>query len=210
LTKAVRNQVGLGRVLPLGGPEEGIWVTEHAAALFLRRAASSSAVGGGLRLGALRIGLAAATGPVLTAGAPPPPGALPRRPLRVDAAFEASPDRPLPDMADRLRRALSDAAREGIGLDIEAVDLLVTGLLDEGTPAPAPVPAPAPAVAEPTPDGPSVPAAAAVPGVAGLTSRLGGFGFGVQIAVSAGYRPLNVARAVRAATGLPVVVTGIG
>jgi hypothetical protein len=49
-----------------------------------------------------------------------------------------------------------------------------------------------------------------VPGVARLTSRLGGFGSGVQIAVAAGYRPLDVARAVRATVGAPVVVTDIG
>jgi hypothetical protein len=209
LADAVRDQVGLGLVLPLGGAEDGIWITEQAAAIVLRRAASGSAVSVRIRLGALRIGLAATSGPAVPADAPP--GALPRRPLRIDAAFEASPDRPLPDTADRLRHVLWDSAHEGIGLAVTVVDLAVTGLLDDGDTAdPAQALAPAPGLAAPSPGRPSAAAAAAVPGVARVTSRLGGFGSGLQVAVAAGYRPLDVARAVRTAVGTSVVVTDIG
>ncbi|MGC3004257.1 nucleopolyhedrovirus P10 family protein, partial [Streptomyces sp. G35A] len=31
-TRAVREQVGLGRLLPLGGPRDGAWIAERAAA----------------------------------------------------------------------------------------------------------------------------------------------------------------------------------
>ncbi|MGA6226178.1 nucleopolyhedrovirus P10 family protein, partial [Streptomyces umbrinus] len=40
-TQAVRNQLGLGRLLPLGGPHDGAWITEAAATAVLRRAARS-------------------------------------------------------------------------------------------------------------------------------------------------------------------------
>ncbi|TKA09812.1 nucleopolyhedrovirus P10 family protein [Actinacidiphila oryziradicis] len=207
LADAVREQLAPGPVLPLGEADDGTWITEHAAVVVLRRAAHGRAVGGGVRLAALRIGLAAGSGPGVPADAPP--GSLPRRPLRIEAAFEASPERPLPDTADRLRHALWDSAREGIGLAVTVVDLTVTGLLDDGDTA-GPGPAAAPAIESPSPGRPSAPGTVAVPGVARLTSRLGGFGSGVQIAVAAGYRPLDVARAVRATVGAPVVVTDIG
>lgn len=213
LARAVRRQLGLGRVLPLGGPGDTVWVTERAAAGVLRAAAGAVP---GIRLGALRVGTAdggpggadgldgpggSGGGPGDAAGVLPesaPSGALPRRPLRVEADFEATPERPLPDSAERLRDALWRAATEDVGLETEAVDLTVTGLLDEGGAQ----------VALPT--GPVDPpeggrttttagsAAAAVPGVARLTSRLGGqrHPSQVQIAVDSGHRALDVGRAV--------------
>ncbi|MDG4858691.1 nucleopolyhedrovirus P10 family protein, partial [Streptomyces sp. T-3] len=52
--REVRRQLGLGRLLPLGGAADGAWITEHAA-----RAALSAAASGvrGVRLGPLRLGL---------------------------------------------------------------------------------------------------------------------------------------------------------
>ncbi|MDX2850249.1 hypothetical protein [Actinacidiphila glaucinigra] len=218
LARAVRRQLGLGRVLPLGGPGDTVWVTERAAAGVLRAAAGAVP---GIRLGALRIGTADGPGgadgpdgpggsdgsggsggePGDAAGLPAesaPSGALPRRPLRVEAGFEATPERPLPDSAGRLRDALWRAATEDVGLETEAVDLTVTGLLEEGG---ARVALPTEPV-DPPEGGRTTTtagrAAAAVPGVAGLTSRLGGqrHPSQVQIAVDAGHRALDVGRAV--------------
>ncbi|WP_406263702.1 hypothetical protein OH779_12040 [Actinacidiphila glaucinigra] len=218
LARAVRRQLGLGRVLPLGGPGDTVWVTERAAAGVLRAAAGAVP---GIRLGALRIGTADGPGgadgpdgpggsdgsdgsdgePGDAAGLLPesaPSGALPRRPLRVEAGFEATPERPLPDSAGRLRDALWRAAIEDVGLETEAVDLTVTGLLEEGG---ARVALPTEPV-DPPEGGRTTTtagrAAAAVPGVAGLTSRLGGQRHPslVQIAVDAGHRALDVGRAV--------------
>jgi hypothetical protein len=206
LTRTVRRQLGLGRVLPLGGPEDTVWVTESAAAGVLRAAAAEVP---GVRLGTLRIG-AAADGPDATDTADAadplpdsaPSGALPRRPLRVEAGFEATPEHPLPESAGRLRDALWEAATRGVGLDPEAIDLTVTGLLEEAN-----APAARPAEAEDTPIGARTTttaagrAATAVPGVAGLTSRLGGrrHPSQVQIAVDAGHHALAVGRAVATA-----------
>ncbi|TJZ51174.1 hypothetical protein FCH28_22055 [Streptomyces piniterrae] len=128
LAQTVRQQLGIGRVLPLGGPEDGAWITERAAAEVLR-----TAVGGlaGVRLGALRLAVAdpdSAPEPAV----PPPPSALPPGPLRIEADFAAVADRPLPAVAEGLRAALLAAADRELGLVVSTVDLRVSDLLEEG------------------------------------------------------------------------------
>ncbi|MEU6345561.1 nucleopolyhedrovirus P10 family protein [Streptomyces sp. NPDC046977] len=215
LARAVRRQLGLGRVLPLGDAGDTLWVTESAATAVLRPAAARVP---GVRLGRLRIG---AAGPEQAAAPAPesaPPGALARLPLRIEAAFEATPDVPLPYSARRLRDALWEAAEHGVGLEPAAVDLTVTGLLDTDRPQPAGQDAASGAVPLAGPDDTTADdaapgditaraAAAAVPGVARLTARLGGHDHParVQIAVGAGHRARDVARAVAAAV---TAVTG--
>ncbi|MFS4097347.1 nucleopolyhedrovirus P10 family protein, partial [Streptomyces sp. AF1A] len=51
-TQAVRHQLGLGRLLPLGGSRDGAWIAERAATAVLVRAADGVP---GVRLGALRL-----------------------------------------------------------------------------------------------------------------------------------------------------------
>ncbi|MFI6280609.1 nucleopolyhedrovirus P10 family protein [Streptomyces sp. NPDC050988] len=131
-TQAVREQLGLGRLLPLGGPQDGAWITEAAVTAVLRRAARDVP---GVRLTAVRLSLAdpdSAPEPAV----PPPPSALPPGPLRITADFAATPAEPLPATASRLRTALTAAATDRLGLRVTEVDLRVTGLLEEapGTP----------------------------------------------------------------------------
>ncbi|TPQ19578.1 nucleopolyhedrovirus P10 family protein [Streptomyces sporangiiformans] len=223
-TRAVRHQLGLGRLLPLGGPQDGAWLTESAADSFLRRAARDVP---GVRLGALRLGLA---DPEQTqvAAVPPPPSALPPGPLRISGEFEAtlaSAD-PLPSLAAVLRAALAAAATERLGLTVTEVDLRVTGLLEEDETDVRPnglqhpeEPEPGPGT-EPEPDDDEsrvAAAALAVPGVTRLTGALGGLArpvhiteysadaalprrhVRVEIAVRADRRTVDVAREVRAA-----------
>ncbi|MEV7339951.1 nucleopolyhedrovirus P10 family protein [Streptomyces sp. NPDC093544] len=218
--QVVRHQLGLGRLLPLGGPSDGAWITEDAADSLLRRAAAPVR---GVRLGTLRIALAdpdQSYGPAV----PPPPSALPPGPLRVSAEFTASADltapgvEPLPAMGARLRQALATAATERLGLTVTEVDLRVTGLLEEGDQKPAAVrpddvrPA---AVPTGTDEAPAAMAALSVPGVVHLTDALGrpvrieegrgGKGalprrhVRVEVAVTAEQRTIDVARAVRSA-----------
>ncbi|MFI8308592.1 nucleopolyhedrovirus P10 family protein [Streptomyces sp. NPDC085927] len=126
-TRTVRQQLGLGRLLPLGGPRDGAWIFERAAGTVLRRAVARAEPG--IRLDGLRIALAApeeAVEPVV----PAPPSALPPGSLRVTARFAATAAEPLPVTADRLRAVLSRAAAERIGLVVTEVDLGVTELLD--------------------------------------------------------------------------------
>ncbi|MGW1467464.1 hypothetical protein ACWCPT_24335 [Streptomyces sp. NPDC002308] len=250
-TASVRERLGLGRLLPLGGPADGAWIAERAAASVLR----DSAVGPGAVLGRLRIGAATAgtapgepeEGPGRGAGAgpgagpgerygsgrreepregcaqgpPAPPSALPPGPLRIEAEFTATADRPLPTSAALLRAALMDAASRRLGLDVAEVDLRVTGLLDAGTSPAGTSPAgpsapggqaageraafPRPEIRAGRDDGAAGLAAAAVPGVVSLTQVLGApvttaaDHVRVEVATAGGHRALDVARAVRTA-----------
>ncbi|MFH8531918.1 nucleopolyhedrovirus P10 family protein [Streptomyces tendae] len=197
-TRAVREQLGLGRLLPLGGPGDGAWIAERAAREVLLAAARNVA---GVRPGDLRIG-PADPGGVHEPAVPPPPGALPPGPLRVTAGFAAVVEptaaaaEPLPVTAARLRAVLTEAATGRLGLVVADVDLRVTGLLDDTT-APEPdtaaepdagsepdtAAAPSPALVPDTgagtagegdgDEGRVARAASAVPGVARLTGVLG-------------------------------------
>ncbi|MFE3516601.1 hypothetical protein [Streptomyces sp. NPDC059166] len=196
-TAAVRERLGLGRLLPLGGPEDGSWIAERAAAGVLRQAASGS----GAALEKLRIDTADASrapAPVV----PGPPGALPPGPLRIEADFCATVRRPLPATADALRAVLLSAAATRLGLLVEEVDLRVTDLLEQEPPPGAGAVA---GIRTAEPEGPVGNAAAGVPGVVSLTRSLGSAvlaGEGhvrVEVATAGDHRALDVARAVRAA-----------
>jgi hypothetical protein len=119
--------LGLGRLLPLGGPHDGAWLAEAAAGAVLRRAARDVP---GVRPGRVRVAL---VDPEDTADpvVPPPPGALPPGPLRVTADFAATAAQPLPTTASRLRATLSAAATDRLGLRVSEVDLRVTELWEE-------------------------------------------------------------------------------
>lgn len=274
-SQVVREQIGLGRLLPLGGPEDGAWLTESAARDALRRAARAAPQA---RLGTVRIALADPEAPVAhTSAVPPPPSALPHGPLRIEAALDVPAGQPIPQVAALLREVLWSGAAEGLGLAVDEIDLRVTALLDAPTrgdgvsggptgsrgvpigPPPGAVGPPGTSDWDPhrhaahgphgafRPDGHGAHGAAAagsgaagtgeaaggdeervaaavraVPGVAGLTGRLGGLGrpvhiedraeaggaggaalpsrhVRVEIAVARGDHPLGVARAVRGA-----------
>ncbi|MCQ4206143.1 nucleopolyhedrovirus P10 family protein [Streptomyces longispororuber] len=203
--QAVRQQLGLGRLLPLGGPGDGAWIAEPAAVAVLRRAVSAVR---GVRLGSLRLALADPEG-AYASTVPAPPSALPPGPLRIVAECAATADEPLPQAAARLRTALAEAADAGLGLVVTEVDLRVTALLDEAQDRPEETETPEPAepaepaekkaegdeeTAEPAspasgPKSPSLTgdearvaaAALAVPGVTRLTGALGGLGRAVHI-----------------------------
>jgi hypothetical protein len=172
LTSAVRRQLGLGRLLPLGGPRDGAWIAEGAAEAVLRDAVRELR---GVRLGVLRVGAADAddgSEPVV----PPPPSALPAGPLRVTADLAASAAEPLPAAAARVRAALAAAASDRLGLVVTEVDLRVVDLFDDADREPDPLPSP-----DTPPAGPALTgdearvaeAALAVPGVTGMTALLG-------------------------------------
>ncbi|MGC0378137.1 hypothetical protein RKD28_005653 [Streptomyces sp. SAI-229] len=221
LTQAVRRQVGLGRILALGGPRDGTWIAERAAEAVLRRAVVRDAPG--VRLDGVRIGLADPEGVTGEPVVPPPPGAVPPGALRLTVEFAATAARPVPVTASLLRELLAEVVVERVGLAVGEVDLRVVDLLDaEPVPVAEPVPTPgepAAAPGEPAGHGGSeaeriAATAVAVPGVSRLTGVLGrsvhltehrgGTGPSrrharVDLAVAAGARPLEVARRVRSA-----------
>ncbi|MCL8016002.1 nucleopolyhedrovirus P10 family protein [Streptomyces sp. AS02] len=235
-TQAVRHQLGLGRLLPLGSARDGAWISERAAEAVLRRAAEDMR---GVRLDVLRIALSDPED-AHEAAVPPPPSALPPGPLRVTADFAATAAEPLPATAQGLRGLLATAATERLGLTVTEVDLRVTALLDEDEdtePAPVRQPEPAAAAEPGNPDEERITAAVlAVPGVARLTGALGGLGRAVhieerqggtalprrhvrvEISVRAEHRAVEVAREVRTRVGqeladhptVAVLVTAVG
>lgn len=231
-TQAVRHQLGLGRLLPLGEARDGAWITERAAEAVLGRAARGTP---GVRLDALRIALA---DPADTRepAVPAPPSALPPGPLRVTAEFAATASQPLPATASLLRAALASAATQQVGLEVTEIDLKVTGLLEEdpdGEPGATPAEPPRTERVEGGDEGRVAAAALEVPGVLGLTGTLGHpvhieelpaeaalthRHVRLEVAVAADHRTGDVARAVRSAVAgaLPdhptvaVVVSALG
>ncbi|WP_252537480.1 hypothetical protein [Streptomyces sp. RO-S4] len=240
-TRMVRQQVGLGRILPLGGRHDGAWIAERAAGTALRRAAEREVPE--VRVDGLRLGLADDLQDAPEPAVPAPPSALPSGPLRLTAEFAATAAWPLPETASRLRTALAVAAAERLGLAVEEVDLRVTELLDTEPDLPPPS-APGVSGASDASDASNASNASgdrpesagtdgvgragdaetdrvaaavlAVPGVSRLTGTWGGRPVRlseppagddalprrharVDLAVGAEFRPLEVARAVRAA-----------
>ncbi|MEV0579023.1 hypothetical protein [Streptomyces sp. NPDC050392] len=198
-TAAVRQRLGLGRLLPLGGPADGAWISERAAVAVLRRAVGGP--GSGPVLGELRIGVADA--PEAPAPqVPPPPSALPPGPLRIEATLAATADQPLPVAAAALRSALLAAAARRLGLVVSEVDLQVTELLDTDPERAEPEPD---AVLAARPENAAGHAAVGVTGVATLTRVLGpavhtgADHVRVELATDGAHRALDVALAVRAA-----------
>ncbi|MBL1097251.1 nucleopolyhedrovirus P10 family protein [Streptomyces coffeae] len=208
LAHAVRQQLRLGRLLPLGGPEDGTWLTEQAAEGVLRRVAAGVP---GIRLDGLRIGPADPDA-VGVSAVPPPPSALPPVPLRIGAECGATVDEPLPVAADRLRNALLEAVTDRLGLAVDAVDLRVTEVLD-GPPPPLSPPRKRDADQPVSPEvvgsreAAAAAAARAVPGVTRLAPVLGSARgvhadeahLRLEVAVAADHRALDVARQVRTA-----------
>ncbi|MBJ6631773.1 hypothetical protein [Streptomyces sp. I5] len=168
-TRMVRQQVGLGRLLPLGGPYDGAWIAERAAGGVLRDAAGREVPEA--RLDSVRIGLAD-PGTAAEPAVPAPPSALPPGPLRLTAEFAATAAWPLPETASRLRTSLAVAATERLGLDVTEVDLRVTELLDE-EPSAAPSGAPETPGAAPAPGGQGTPGDAVSPGAAAPATGTG-------------------------------------
>ncbi|MER5194071.1 hypothetical protein [Streptomyces sp. NPDC002884] len=225
-TQALRHQHGPGRLLPLGGPDDGTWITEQAACRALGRAAAEVP---GVWLESLRIGPIPME-PVSEPAVRPPASALPPGPLRIEAAFTASLGQPLPHIADQLRSALLYAAAEALGLAAVTADLRVTDLHERSkavvrsrNTTQAVKLAPQAAAARSSPPGTGTGStrgpvgelsdvAMGTAGVARLTAVLGSRPvkvrdhddppvrhIEVQLAVAPGHHPLEVARAVRAA-----------
>ncbi|MFF4170515.1 hypothetical protein [Streptomyces sp. NPDC001744] len=198
-TAVVRDRLAPGRLLPLGTAEDGAWITERAVRRVLDRAAATVR---GVVPGTLRVG-PDPDGEQGPEPLPVPPGGLPPGALRITADFGAVVGRPLPELTEELRAALRGSAVEEIGLAVTAVDLRVTDLLD--APPEEERAAPPPGRPSPATDDPVALAVLRVEGVAGVTDvlgppvRRGGDGVRVELAVTAGRRPLDVARAARSA-----------
>lgn len=197
---AVRERLGPRRLLPLGEAADGVWLAEGAARRVLLRAVATVR---GVVPGTLRVGLAE-EGP--DAPFPVPPGGLPPGRLRIAAEFATevaqAADRPLLGVAEEVRGALFASADRELGLVVVTVDLRVTGLAERAADSSAATP-PVGRFAGVSED-PAAHALLGIPGIAGLTSALGSpvhrtpGALRMELAVAAGHRALDVARAARA------------
>ncbi|MFB7760462.1 MULTISPECIES: hypothetical protein [Streptomyces] len=169
LLHAVRQQVELGRLVPLGSAADGAWLAERAAAGALRRAVAAAVPAA--RVEELRL---AVTEPEpAPAAVPPPASALPPGPLAMTATVAAPVHQPLPEYANALRLALAQAARDRLGLAVATIDLRVAGLIEDAGEAGGPeVTATAPGPADRAGGGAVAAAVRVVPGVYALPHRV--------------------------------------
>ncbi|NEA40240.1 hypothetical protein, partial [Streptomyces sp. SID11385] len=132
--RTVRDQLALGRLLPLAGAARGAWLTESAASAALRRTGESVS---GAGLGKVSFTAAEEGRAAPDAGFPAPGTARPPGPLVLTATCGVHARGTLTEVTDALRAVLARTARERLGLDVVAVDLRVAELLDEA-PEPSP------------------------------------------------------------------------
>jgi hypothetical protein len=100
----VRTELRPGCALPLGEPEENLWLTESAAAVTLREAAETVP---GVRAGSCRV----------------QPGEAAEATVRLEIAVPLSV--PVRATAEAVRRAVLAAAGERLGLAVATVDVRV-------------------------------------------------------------------------------------
>ncbi|MFD9006560.1 hypothetical protein ACFV0T_37390 [Streptomyces sp. NPDC059582] len=107
---AVRAEARLGRLLPLADPDRDLRIAETAAAQVLRQAADSVP---GARAAACKLA---------------PEGQSTG--VRVTMTLAVALDRPLPDLADQVRRTVLHSAGQELGLTVTAVDITVVDVLE--------------------------------------------------------------------------------
>lgn len=123
--EVVRTELRPGRLLPLGEVSEDNWITEAAASRVLRAAAELLP---GVATGSCRIRSESASD---NARLPLPGTPLPRGPLRARIEVAVSPTWTVPDVAAALRRLVSAAAQDDLGLDLAGIDVVAVDLLDQ-------------------------------------------------------------------------------
>ncbi|MEU6840437.1 Asp23/Gls24 family envelope stress response protein [Streptomyces sp. NPDC046716] len=108
----VRLELRPGRPLPLGEPDEDLWVMEAVAARTLRAAAETVP---GVRAGSCRLR--------------PADGAAADR-VEVRLEIHAPADAQLPDLAEDVRVRVRETADLRLGMEIDSVDIRITDLID--------------------------------------------------------------------------------
>ncbi|MFJ6737936.1 Asp23/Gls24 family envelope stress response protein [Streptomyces sp. NPDC091279] len=132
----VRLELRPGRPLPLGEPTEDLWIMEAVAARALRSAAESVP---GVRAGSCRLVPHTVEDRSSTGSDPAATGAdhtstggdfTDIGPVDVRLEVHAPSDAYLPDLAEQVRLRVLEAAGHELGMDIAAVDIRVTDLVD--------------------------------------------------------------------------------
>ncbi|MGW5860773.1 Asp23/Gls24 family envelope stress response protein [Streptomyces sp. NPDC055239] len=118
----VRLELRPGRTLPLGDEDEDAWIVEAAAARTVRAAAESLP---GVRAGSCRID------PLEDPESSAPEGRLARGPVRIRVEVQVPLTRHLPEVADRVRSRVLEAADGELGMRIAVVDVTITDVVDD-------------------------------------------------------------------------------
>lgn len=105
----VRLELRPGRPLPLGEPDDDLWIVEAAAARAFRAAAESLP---GVRAGSCRV------------------SPRERGPVHVRLEVAAGVQLNLPELAEEIRSRVAESARDAIGIEVESIDVLVVDLFD--------------------------------------------------------------------------------
>ncbi|MFD4572738.1 Asp23/Gls24 family envelope stress response protein [Streptomyces sp. NPDC058417] len=118
----VRLELRPGRPLPLGEPDEDLWIMEAVAARTLRAAAESVP---GVRAGSCRLrpgGVDRAADVTRPTGGPVE--------VRLDLHAPVAAAASLPELADEVRERVREAADRELGMNVLYVDIRVTDLVD--------------------------------------------------------------------------------
>ncbi|MFJ2259242.1 Asp23/Gls24 family envelope stress response protein [Streptomyces sp. NPDC087844] len=114
--EVVRLELRPGRPLPLGEPDEDLWIMEAVAARALRAAAETVS---GVRAGSCRlIPLSLSTSDTADG------------PVEVRLAIHAPAGVQLPELAEEVRGRVREAADRELGVAVATVDVHVTDLID--------------------------------------------------------------------------------
>nr|WP_212911460.1 hypothetical protein [Streptomyces sp. TS71-3] len=113
----VRLELRPGRSLPLGRPGEDLWIVEAAVAKAFRAAVDTLP---GVRAGSCRVRPAS------------PDADGQRGPVLVRIEVVSSLEHNLQDVAEAVRHRVLDTARRAVGLLVDAVDVTVADILDDG------------------------------------------------------------------------------
>ncbi|MEW2568830.1 Asp23/Gls24 family envelope stress response protein [Streptomyces sp. NPDC047070] len=112
--EVVRLELRPGRPVPLGEPDEDLWIMEAVAARALRAAAETVP---GVRAGSCRLL------PLSTSGTADGP-------VEVRLGIHAPAGVSLPELAEEVRRRVREAADRELGVAVATIDVHVTDLID--------------------------------------------------------------------------------
>ncbi|MFH8462736.1 Asp23/Gls24 family envelope stress response protein [Streptomyces sp. NPDC017991] len=112
--EVVRLELRPGRPVPLGEPDEDLWIMEAVAARALRAAAETVT---GVRAGSCRL---------LSLSTTDTADGL----IEVRLGIHAPADVSLPELAEEVRRRVREAADRELGVAVSTIDVHVTDLID--------------------------------------------------------------------------------
>ncbi|MBS2532653.1 hypothetical protein KGQ20_07690 [Catenulispora sp. NF23] len=120
IMRTVRTELRPGPLLPMGEPDEDLWITHAAATRALRRAVDTLP---GITAGSCRVTAVTADGERRPRG-----GRLPRGPVRIRLEIAISLGQVVAEVAAAARVVVADTAAD-CGMDVREIDIAVIDLI---------------------------------------------------------------------------------